>query len=77
LEEFLEVWLTVEFTLVALIIVHIELLTTLHAPEAILVPDQTLGLCLLHLEHDLATAATVRIRIGILTHLQCTSAPIN
>lgn len=70
LEELLEVWLTVERALVALIIVHIELLAALHAPEAILVPDQTLGLCLLHLEHDLAAAATIRIRIGILAHLQ-------
>jgi len=68
LEELLEVWLTIERALVALIIV---LLAALHAPETILVPDQTLGLCLLHLEHDLAAAATIRIRIGILAHLQC------
>lgn len=69
LEEFLEVWLTVKRALVALVIVHVELLATLHAPEAILVPDQTLGLCLFHLEHDLATAAAVRVRVAVLTHL--------
>lgn len=70
LEELLEVRLTVERALVALVIVHVELFTALHAPEAILVPDQTLGLCLLHLKHDLAAAATIRIRIAALTHLQ-------
>lgn len=69
LEEFLEVWLTVKRALVALVIVHVELLATLDAPEAILVPDKTLGLCLFHLEDDLAAAATIRIRVAILTHL--------
>lgn len=69
LEEFLEVWLTVKRALVALVIVHVKLLATLDAPEAILVPDQTLGLCLFHLEDDLAAAAAVRIRVAILTHL--------
>lgn len=69
LEEFLEVWLTVKRALVALVIVHVELLATLDAPEAILVPDQTLGLCLFHLEDDLAAAATVWICVAILTHL--------
>jgi len=71
------VWLTVQCALVALIIVHVKLLAALHAPEAILVPDQSLGLCLLHLEHDLAAAATIRIRFAVLTHLQRTSARIN
>ena len=69
LEEFLEVWLTVKRALVALVIVHVELLATLDAPEAILVPDKTLGLCLFHLEDDLAAAAAIRIRVAILTHL--------
>lgn len=69
LEELLEVRLTVQRALVALVIVHVELLAALHAPEAILVPDQTLGLCLFHLKHDLAAAATIRIRIAALTHL--------
>lgn len=70
LEELLEVRLTIEHALVALVIVHVELLAALGAPEAILVPDHTLGLYLLHLEHDLAAAATVRIRVAILTHLR-------
>lgn len=70
-------WLTVERALVALVIVHVKLLAALHAPEAILVPDQTLGLCLLHLEHDLAAAATIRVRLAVLTHLHSTNAPIN
>lgn len=69
LEEFLEVWLTVKRALVALVIVHVKLLAALDAPEAILVPDQTLGLCLFHLEDDLATAAAVRVRVAVLTHL--------
>lgn len=62
-------WLTVKRALVALVIVHVKLLATLDAPEAILVPDQTLGLCLFHLEDDLATAAAVRVRVAVLTHL--------
>lgn len=73
LEELLEVWLTVKRALVALVIVDVKLLATLHAPEAILVPDQTLGLCLFHLEDDLAAAPAVCIRIAILTHLSSNS----
>lgn len=63
--------LTVERALVALVIVHVELFAALHAPEAILVPDQALGFCLFHLKYDLAAAATIRIRFATtLTHLQ-------
>lgn len=69
-EELLEVGLAVEGGLVALVAVDAELLAALHAPEAVLVPDQALGLGLLHLEDDLAAAAAVRVGVAVLGDLR-------
>jgi hypothetical protein len=69
LEKLLEMRLAVKYRLMALVIVDIELLAALYAPEAVLVPDQTLRLCLFHLEDDLAATAAIRVRVPILAHL--------
>lgn len=53
----------------ALVIIDAQLFAALIAPEAILMPNQTLGFGLLHLKYDFFTAATIRIRLSILSNL--------